>query len=100
MFPETYFDTTNAYPEWLEVVAMVFRRVLEDCEEMLEYDAALGKVIVPPRALRLAAFEWFEPRDTRVCILGQDPYIRVGQAMGLSFSVPPGIAVPPSLRNI
>ena len=33
-------------------------------------------------------------------ILGQDPYHRAGQAHGLSFSVPPGVAVPPSLRNV
>jgi uracil-DNA glycosylase len=35
-----------------------------------------------------------------VVILGQDPYHGPGQAMGLSFSVPPGVAIPPSLRNI
>ena len=36
----------------------------------------------------------------KVVILGQDPYHGPGQAMGLSFSVPDGIAMPPSLRNI
>ena len=38
--------------------------------------------------------------DTKVVILGQDPYHGPGQAMGLSFSVPDGVAAPPSLRNI
>lgn len=38
--------------------------------------------------------------DIRVVILGQDPYHGEGQAHGLSFSVPRGIAIPPSLRNI
>ncbi len=38
--------------------------------------------------------------DTRVVILGQDPYHGPGQAHGLSFSVPPGVRVPPSLANI
>lgn len=38
--------------------------------------------------------------DVRVVILGQDPYHGPGQAHGLSFSVRPGVAVPPSLRNI
>lgn len=38
--------------------------------------------------------------DVKVVILGQDPYHGQGQAMGLSFSVPKGIAVPPSLQNI
>lgn len=37
---------------------------------------------------------------TRVLILGQDPYHGAGQAEGLAFSVPPGVALPPSLRNI
>ncbi len=41
------------------------------------------------------------PLDTvRVVILGQDPYHGPGQAMGLCFSVPPGVAQPPSLQNI
>lgn len=38
--------------------------------------------------------------DVRCVILGQDPYHGPGQAHGLSFSVPPGVAIPPSLRNI
>lgn len=39
-------------------------------------------------------------QQTRVVILGQDPYHGPGQAMGLSFSVPAGVPHPPSLRNI
>lgn len=38
--------------------------------------------------------------DVKVVILGQDPYHGEGEAHGLSFSVKPGIAIPPSLRNI
>ena len=40
------------------------------------------------------------PHDTKVVIIGQDPYHGIGQAHGLSFSVPVGIPFPPSLRNI
>lgn len=40
------------------------------------------------------------PADVRVVILGQDPYHGPGQAHGLAFSVPPGVAIPPSLRNV
>lgn len=47
------------------------------------------------RALDLCPVE-----RVRVVILGQDPYHGPGQAEGLAFSVPPGVAVPPSLRNI
>lgn len=39
-------------------------------------------------------------KDVRVVILGQDPYHNDGQAMGLSFSVPDGVRIPPSLVNI
>ena len=46
-------------------------------------------------AMHFTAYE-----DVKVVILGQDPYHGPGQAHGLSFSVKPGIAVPPSLQNI
>jgi uracil-DNA glycosylase len=39
-------------------------------------------------------------QDTRVVILGQDPYHQINQANGLCFSVPEGVAFPPSLKNI
>ena len=54
----------------------------------------------PPRELLFNAFK-LTPLDTvKVVIVGQDPYHEPGQAMGLSFSVPEGIKVPPSLVNI
>ncbi|MCO6542672.1 MAG: uracil-DNA glycosylase [Lactobacillus sp.] len=46
------------------------------------------------------AFEWTSFKDTKVVILGQDPYHGPHQAHGLSFSVLPGNKVPPSLQNI
>jgi len=57
-----------------------------------------GAVIYPPRPLR--ALELTPPEEVRVVILGQDPYHGPGQAEGLAFSVPPGVRLPPSLRNI
>jgi len=57
-----------------------------------------GAVIFPPRPLR--ALELTPPESVRVVILGQDPYHGRGQAEGLAFSVAPGVALPPSLRNI
>jgi uracil-DNA glycosylase len=56
--------------------------------------------VYPPREDLFAAFRLCSPAHTRVLILGQDPYHKPGQAHGLSFSVRPGVAVPPSLRNI
>lgn len=46
------------------------------------------------------AFHTTPLRDTRVLLLGQDPYHGDNQAHGLSFSVPRGVPLPPSLRNI
>ena len=55
-------------------------------------------VIFPPQPLR--ALDLTPLESVRVVILGQDPYHGRGQAEGLAFSVAPGVAVPPSLRNI
>lgn len=46
------------------------------------------------------AFEWTPFTKVKVVLIGQDPYHGDGQAHGLSFSVNPGIAIPPSLRNM
>ena len=56
--------------------------------------------IYPPRGSWFKAFEYSSFASSRVIILGQDPYHGEGQAEGLSFSVPKGITIPPSLRNI
>ena len=54
----------------------------------------------PPRELIFNAFHQTRYHDVKVVILGQDPYHNEGQAHGLSFSVPRGVSLPPSLRNI
>ena len=54
----------------------------------------------PPGSKIFAAFDTTPFDRVKVVILGQDPYHEVGQAMGLCFSVPHGIQVPPSLVNI
>lgn len=46
------------------------------------------------------AYQWTDFEDVKVVIIGQDPYHGPKQAHGLSFSVQPGIKIPPSLRNI
>lgn len=56
--------------------------------------------VFPPKDDLFSAFRFTSPSHTRVLILGQDPYHKQGQAHGLSFSVRPGVAVPPSLRNV
>ena len=54
----------------------------------------------PPAGLIFNAFDSCPFDKVRVVIIGQDPYHEPGQAMGLSFSVPEGVAIPPSLMNI
>ncbi|AJB44769.1 uracil-DNA glycosylase [Campylobacter fetus subsp. testudinum] len=58
-----------------------------------------GKVY-PPSNLIFNAFNLTPFDKVKVVILGQDPYHNEGEAMGLSFSVPKGVRVPPSLANI
>lgn len=56
--------------------------------------------IYPPRKLLFNAFKLTPLDNVKVVIMGQDPYHEPEQAMGLSFSVPDGVKVPPSLVNI
>lgn len=62
-----------------------------------EYDR---HAVYPPLPDLFNAFRLCSLEDARVLILGQDPYHGPGQAHGLSFSVRPGVRIPPSLRNI
>ena len=57
-------------------------------------------VCYPPRKLLFNAFRLTPLSKVKVVIIGQDPYHEPGQAMGLSFSVPETVKVPPSLINI
>lgn len=56
--------------------------------------------VYPPADRVFSAFDATALAATKVVIVGQDPYHGPGQAHGLAFSVPDGVAVPPSLRNI
>ncbi len=56
--------------------------------------------IYPPAPLVFNALQLCPLDTAKVVILGQDPYHGPGQAMGLSFSVPDGVKIPPSLQNI
>jgi len=56
--------------------------------------------VYPPRDDVFAALHLTPRAETKVVILGQDPYHGAGQAHGLAFSVKQGVALPPSLRNI
>jgi len=66
----------------------------------LRAEKAAGKRIHPPGRSMFAALDATPFEAVKVVILGQDPYHGPGQAHGLAFSVPPGVAIPPSLLNI
>jgi len=73
---------------------------MQQLQLFLEAEREAGQQIYPPNQLRFAAFQATLFADVRVVIIGQDPYHGDGQAQGLSFSVPEGQTLPPSLRNI
>lgn len=68
--------------------------------QYLKKEKMAGKKIYPPGPLIFNAFAQTPFEEVKVVILGQDPYHNPGEAMGLSFSVPRGVRVPPSLKNI
>lgn len=70
-----------------------------ELQEFIASERARGPVY-PPKDLVFAALHRTPLSEVKVLILGQDPYHGPGQAHGLSFSVPDGVTIPPSLRNI
>ena len=74
--------------------------LLAEIDGKLSEKAKNGEVIFPARENIFKAFSLNSPDKISLVILGQDPYHGEGEAMGLSFSVPKGIKIPPSLRNI
>lgn len=87
--------------EWADILAAeISQEYWLQLQKFLDGECSQGKVIYPPKPLWFAALESVAPAAVKVVILGQDPYHGVGQAHGLSFSVPQGIKPPPSLVNI
>jgi uracil-DNA glycosylase len=86
---------------WLEAVGDELETpAMQELRAFLAAEVAAGRGFCPPGGLVFNALRLTPVDAVRVVILGQDPYHGPGQAMGLSFSVPPGVAPPPSLRNI
>lgn len=92
-------ENTHNLEEWFvgapDEVREATERLMEEVDDLRE-----SQVIYPAQDDILNALSYTTPRDVRVVILGQDPYHGPHQAMGLSFSVPEGEKLPPSLRNI
>jgi len=86
---------------WKEVLYSEFQKdYFINLKQFLEDEKSKNKKIYPPGNLIFNAFEKTPFNKVKVVILGQDPYHGFGQAHGLCFSVPEGIKIPPSLRNI
>ena len=89
------------HASWLKPLGDVFNTPqMRTLKQFLQQEKAAGKVIYPPGKEMFAALDHAHFDDVKVVILGQDPYHGPGQAHGLCFSVRPGVAVPPSLKNI
>jgi len=86
--------------DWDEILADEFRsEYYLNLREFLKSEYSTQR-IYPPMNDIYNALRYTSYSDTKVVILGQDPYHGYGQAHGLCFSVLPGVKFPPSLQNI
>lgn len=88
------------HPSWKSILSDEFEKdYFVSLVEFVKNEYSTKKIF-PPGKLIFNAFEQTPFDRVRVVIIGQDPYHGYGQAMGLSFSVPTGVRIPPSLQNI
>lgn len=103
-------DNDSEFPdlETFKKQLLSWRKMLDDVVEHSTFTLIHQKVkeryakekCYPPPEMIFNAFNVTHLQDLKIIIVGQDPYIKPGQAMGLCFSVPKGIKVPPSLKNM
>lgn len=87
-------------PSWKEALKEEFdKSYFKNLVEFVRSEYQSQKVY-PPGKLIFSALDHTPFDKVKVVLIGQDPYHGVGQAHGLSFSVPQGITQPPSLKNI
>ena len=75
-----------------------YRELVDKVQE--EYEKYENETCYPPEDKIFNAFNLCPFDKVKVVIMGQDPYFNPGQAMGLSFSVPDGVKLPPSLKTL
>lgn len=86
---------------WQQPLAAVCARPeIDSLIQFLQEREKAGATIYPAKQNIFAALRATPFDKVKVVIVGQDPYHGPGQAQGLSFSVPDGVPIPPSLRNI
>ena len=101
MFSQSQTTNVRIEPSWKAVLEPEFEKpYFQELVEYLHKEKSEGKTIYPPGSLIFNAFALTPFDKVRVVLLGQDPYHNPGQAEGLSFSVPDGVPLPPSLRNV
>ena len=102
--PDKVIDNDRAVKlnsAWLAHLESEFSQdYMQNLRQFLRNEKSQGKQIFPPSEQIFNALNTTPLGRVKVVILGQDPYHGPGQAHGLCFSVLPGVAVPPSLKNI
>ena len=95
-------NAKEALPEcWQKELGELFNTsIMKELRSFLKKEIESGCLIYPKMNLVFKAFHLTSFHQTRIVLLGQDPYHGPGQAEGLCFSVPRGVALPPSLLNI
>lgn len=98
---EIKLDKIKINADWLEFLEEEFKKpYFLDIKRQYIETLKARKNIYPPANLTFNAFNLTHLNSLKIVLLGQDPYHKQNQAMGLSFSVPKGVQIPPSLRNI
>tara|TARA_Y100001970_G_scaffold253802_1_gene328878 strand:+ start:83 stop:772 length:690 start_codon:yes stop_codon:yes gene_type:complete len=89
------------HPSWFKEIEDEFKKpYMASLRSFLIQEKSKGVKIYPPSDQTFAAINKTSLDSTKVVIVGQDPYHKVSQAHGLSFSVKPEVKIPPSLMNI
>lgn len=94
-------ESVQIHPSWIKIVSKFNPGIgLAAIKQFILNEKNNDKTVYPPASLIFNAFNQTPFSELKVVILGQDPYHGKGEAHGLCFSVPIGIKIPPSLRNI
>jgi uracil-DNA glycosylase len=99
-FTQSLADALSLPDDWHELLGDECYKPYWETLQIFLRDERQQHTVYPPEEQVFSAFRFTRYADTRVVILGQDPYHQPGQAHGLCFSVPEGITRPPALINI
>ncbi|WGL58973.1 uracil-DNA glycosylase [Pigmentibacter sp. JX0631] len=98
---ETKKDLSFLAEGWRSLLLDEFSKpYIEDLRQLLRSETNQGFEYYPPKEKIFRAFKLVDYSQTKVVIIGQDPYHGKGQANGLAFAVEKGVTLPPSLNNI